>query len=113
LTTPVGASIGLTEIEARLVYGKDLYVLQSFEATHNLEFYKVLYRHNGEIVGAHFIGELAQELIASVAIIMGQNLKVLALRGIEGTVINEICQEISTCILSRNRNSAWFKLFSW
>jgi pyruvate/2-oxoglutarate dehydrogenase complex dihydrolipoamide dehydrogenase (E3) component len=115
LTTPEIASIGLTEIEARLRYGKDLYILQT--PIHDFEFYKVLYRGNGEIVGAHFIGDRSEELLESMAIMMNQKLKVFALKGIEGGVITAICQEISTTILiknlARNWKSFWFKLFIW
>jgi pyruvate/2-oxoglutarate dehydrogenase complex dihydrolipoamide dehydrogenase (E3) component len=115
LTTPEIASIGLTEIEARLRYGKDLYILQT--PIYDLKFYKVLYRGNGEIVGAHFIGDRSEELLTAIAIMMHQKLKVFAVKGIEGGAINAICQEISTNILiknlAKNWKSLWFKLFSW
>jgi len=113
LTSPVVASIGLSEIDARLLFGQDLYVVQSYAQSDDLGFYKVLYRGNGEIVGAHFVGDRAQELLASMAIIMNQKLKIFDLKGLESGVIYELCQEISTNILTKNWQSLWFKLFNW
>ncbi len=117
LTKPVVASMGLTEIDARLRYGRDLYMLQSFRQKHeqsnDLEFYKVLYRGNGEIVGAHFIGDRARELLSSMAIIMQNKIKLSNINSIEGGLILEICQEISTSILIKNWRSPWYKLFRW
>jgi|GEM_PF-858855 len=113
LTNPPIASIGLSEIDGRLRYGKDLYVLQSFEQTNDLQFYKILYRGNGEIVGAHLIGDRAQELLGSVAIMMQKKIKVTDLQlGFDSGAIAEICQEISSQIRAKNWKSFWFKLFS-
>jgi pyruvate/2-oxoglutarate dehydrogenase complex dihydrolipoamide dehydrogenase (E3) component len=113
LTSPVVASIGLSEIDARLLFGQDLYVVQSYAQSDDLGFYKVLYRGNGEIVGSHFVGDRAQELLTSMAIIMNQKLKVFDLKGLASGVIYELCQEISTNILVKNQRSLWFKLFNW
>jgi len=112
LTSPVVASIGLSEIDARLGFGQDLSVVQGYTYA-DLQFYKVLYRGDGEILGAHFVGNHAQDLLAAIAIIMNQKLKVFDLKGLESGVIYELCQEISTNILIRKQRSLWFKLFKW
>lgn len=112
LMNPVAASIGEHEIAARLRYGKDLYVSQSFEQGDNFQFYKVLYRRNGQIVGADFIGDRSEELLASVAIMMERKLKVSDLKGIEVGAIANLCQEISANLWAKNWGSFWFRLFS-
>jgi pyruvate/2-oxoglutarate dehydrogenase complex dihydrolipoamide dehydrogenase (E3) component len=111
LTAPVVASIGLSEIDARLHFGQDLYVVQSYTQRDDLEFHKVLYRGNGEIVGAHFVGNHAQELMASMAIIMNQKLNISDIKGVG--VVSELCQEIASNILIKRQRSLWFKLFNW
>jgi pyruvate/2-oxoglutarate dehydrogenase complex dihydrolipoamide dehydrogenase (E3) component len=113
LTIPNAASIGFTEIAARLRYGKDLNVIQSHEA--NLGFYKILWHsreHSPEIVGAHFVGDRSHELITAIALLMGRKLKSADLRGIEG-IVRELCQEILDVNLVKNWKSLWYKLFNW
>ncbi len=112
LTIPVVASIGENEIAARLRYGKDLQILQGYEQGDNLQFSKVLYRSNGQIVGAHLVGDRAEELLASVAIIMERKLKVSELMGIEVGALSTLCQEISANLWAKNWRSFWFRLFS-
>lgn len=77
-TNPEAAMIGMTEITARLQYGKDLYVLrQSFsELGLGIGLCKMLVRGNGKIVGAHIVGKGAKELIATIAIAMHSHLKI-------------------------------------
>jgi pyruvate/2-oxoglutarate dehydrogenase complex dihydrolipoamide dehydrogenase (E3) component len=73
-TTPQLAHVGMTEISARLRYGKDVYTLR-----HNYEdfgFCKLLCRKNGEILGASVVGDGADNAIATVAIAINSKLKI-------------------------------------
>jgi pyruvate/2-oxoglutarate dehydrogenase complex dihydrolipoamide dehydrogenase (E3) component len=113
LTVPRAASVGLTEITARLRYGKDLNVIQSHEP--NLGFYKILWHNQGhsqEIVGAHFVGDRDFEHLTAIAILMGKKLKPDDLRGVQG-IVGELCQEILDVNLVKNWKSFWYKLFEW
>ncbi|AFY74433.1 pyruvate/2-oxoglutarate dehydrogenase complex, dihydrolipoamide dehydrogenase component [Synechococcus sp. PCC 7502] len=111
-TQPQLASIGLSELAARLQYGKNVYVWQRYSQSDGGEFYKVLYRDNGEIVGAHFMEAYAQELLASVAIMIHKKIKVTDVANLPNGAIAELCQEISTEIWARNWKSLWFRLRS-
>lgn len=88
-TDPEVARVGLSEAEAKQRYGDDVYVLkQDFagvdrartEAANN-GFAKIITRGNGEILGAHFIGPSAGELIHEVVMAMANKMKVSALTG--------------------------------
>ncbi|MEE3716579.1 FAD-dependent oxidoreductase [Tumidithrix elongata RA019] len=73
-TLPQLAHLGMTEVDARLRYGKNLYALRHHYD--DFGFCKLLCRQNGEIVGASIVGDCAGELIETVAIAMHTKLKI-------------------------------------
>jgi pyruvate/2-oxoglutarate dehydrogenase complex dihydrolipoamide dehydrogenase (E3) component len=86
-TDPEVARVGLTESEAKQKYGADVYILnQEYAGVDRAQaeaattgFAKIIVRGNGEILGAHLVGESAGELIHEMVFAMSQNLKVSAL----------------------------------
>jgi pyruvate/2-oxoglutarate dehydrogenase complex dihydrolipoamide dehydrogenase (E3) component len=88
-TDPELARVGLTEAEAWQTY-KDVTVLkhefaevdraQAEAATQG--FAKLICRSNGEILGAHLVGEAAGELLHEIVLAMNYKLPVSALTGI-------------------------------
>ncbi|MFE1748631.1 dihydrolipoyl dehydrogenase family protein [Coleofasciculus sp. H7-2] len=84
---PMLARVGLTEVQARRQYGKDVLVLRQYFKTvaaaqilgEITGFCKILVRRNGEILGATLVGMEAGELMGAIAIAMRQKIKVDAL----------------------------------
>jgi pyruvate/2-oxoglutarate dehydrogenase complex dihydrolipoamide dehydrogenase (E3) component len=89
-TDPELARVGLTEEEARKIYGQDIYVLkQDFAGVDRAQaeaatkgFAKIITNSQGYILGAHLVGSSAGELIHEIVLAMANNLKVSALSGI-------------------------------
>ncbi len=87
-TTPQLAWVGLTEFQATRSYGKDVVVVRQFFNTlanahlhhQTTGVYKVITRRNGEILGAHIVGDNANELIGTIALAMNQKLKIQIFR---------------------------------
>jgi pyruvate/2-oxoglutarate dehydrogenase complex dihydrolipoamide dehydrogenase (E3) component len=79
--------VGLTEVQARGRYGKDVFVVrQYFKSLDKAQilgettgFCKIVGRQNGEILGASIVGAEAGELIGAIAFSMRQKLKINAL----------------------------------
>ena len=115
---PSSARVGMTEIEARLSYGQDLFVLQEAPQKADPEFCKLLCRRNGKIVGAHAVGSNASELIETVAIAMHAKLNVYQLGRMadasSGT-ITQLAAQLDRQIYSRSiGRQAWLeKWFNW
>jgi pyruvate/2-oxoglutarate dehydrogenase complex dihydrolipoamide dehydrogenase (E3) component len=119
---PPTASVGMTEMEARLQYGKDLFTLhtppQQASQSTDLEFCKLLCRRNGKIVGAHAVGNNALEIIETVAIAMNVKLNVYQLGRLadasSGT-ITQLATQLAQQIYSRNfGRQVWLeKWFNW
>lgn len=86
-TDPTLVRIGLTESQARKLYGNDVLVAQQpvqFLTTAQLSndsngFLKLIASHKGEILGAHAIAPQAQEWIGILALAMQQRLPLKAL----------------------------------
>jgi pyruvate/2-oxoglutarate dehydrogenase complex dihydrolipoamide dehydrogenase (E3) component len=89
-TDPELARVGLTEAEARKKHGKRISVLkQPFSGVDRAQaegatigFAKIITLGNGQILGAHIVGESAGELIHEVVLAMSKKLPVSALTGI-------------------------------
>jgi len=89
-TDPELARVGLSEQQARKIYGNDVYILkQEFAGVDRAQaekatqgFAKIITRSNGEILGAHLVGPSAGELIHEIVLAMKNNLKVSALSSI-------------------------------
>ena len=89
-TDPELARVGLTEQLARERYGDDVQVVKQEYAdvdraqaeAATMGFAKIIVRRNGQILGAHLVGESAGELIAEIVLAMSHNLKISALSGI-------------------------------
>jgi pyruvate/2-oxoglutarate dehydrogenase complex dihydrolipoamide dehydrogenase (E3) component len=114
--------VGMTEMEARLQYGKDLFTLhtppQQASQTTDLEFCKLLCRRNGRIIGAHAVGNNALELIETVAIAMNAKLNVYQLGRLADAsfgTITQLATQLDQQIYSRNLGKqAWLeKWFNW
>jgi pyruvate/2-oxoglutarate dehydrogenase complex dihydrolipoamide dehydrogenase (E3) component len=86
-TDPPLARVGLTELEARQRYGKEVLVLrQDFKSLtlaqirgETTGLCKLVVHRNGSILGAHILGPEASELIAVMALAIRQNLKIEAI----------------------------------
>jgi pyruvate/2-oxoglutarate dehydrogenase complex dihydrolipoamide dehydrogenase (E3) component len=84
---PQLARVGLTETQARLRYGKDVFVVrQYFKSLDKAQllgettgFCKLVGRQNGEILGASIVGPDASELIGAIALAIQQKMKVKAI----------------------------------
>lgn len=84
---PQLARVGLTEVQARGRYGKDVFVVrQYFKSLDKAQilgettgFCKIVGRQNGEILGAVIVGQEASELIGMLAFCIRQKLKVNAI----------------------------------
>ncbi len=111
-TQPAVAYIGLTEIAARLKYGKDLYVLQ-VNQDDQIGMCKLLCRGNGEIIGAHIIGANAPELIETIAIAMNANLKIPQLAEYSDQLISQIAKQLDLIKLGRDRQLRRQSWFEW
>jgi pyruvate/2-oxoglutarate dehydrogenase complex dihydrolipoamide dehydrogenase (E3) component len=115
--SPPSASIGMTEINARLQYGRDLYVLQQTDGE-NPGFYKLLCRRSGKIVGAHAVGTHAIALVETVAIAMHAKLNIYQLSRMADAVTSPIAQiatQLDEQIYSRHLSKQrWLeKWFNW
>jgi len=83
LTQPNFARVGLNFESAQKLYGKDLYVVTEYFrdtdrgqiSSSTTGMCKLLIRDNGEIVGCSLIGDRAEELIAFMALMMQQQIK--------------------------------------
>lgn len=84
---PQLARVGLTEAQARRLYGKDVFVVRQYFKTldkaqilgQTTGFCKIVGRQNGEILGALIVGADASELIGAIALSIQQKIKVKAL----------------------------------
>ncbi|NJM28150.1 MAG: hypothetical protein HC856_07790, partial [Pseudanabaena sp. RU_4_16] len=119
---PPTTSVGMTEIEARLKYGQDLFTVhttpQNTSQNADPEFCKFFCRRNGRIIGAHAVGNNALEIIESVEIAMHAKLNVYQLGRMadasSGT-ITQLAAQLDRQIYSRNLGrQAWLeKWFNW
>jgi pyruvate/2-oxoglutarate dehydrogenase complex dihydrolipoamide dehydrogenase (E3) component len=86
-THPEIAWVGLTELQARQQFGRDVVVLhQDFKPLPKAQmrgeatgFCKLIARRNGRLLGAHLVGPDASELIGPIALTLQQNLTLSAL----------------------------------
>ena len=86
-SNPQLARVGLTEVQARQRYGKDVFVARQYFKTldkaqilgDTTGFCKIVGRENGEILGASIVGANASELIGAIALAIRQKLKVNAI----------------------------------
>ncbi|MDY7016124.1 MAG: mercuric reductase, partial [Cyanobacteriota bacterium] len=89
-TSPELARVGLTEEQAKKRYGDNVHVLkQPFSGVDRAQaeaategFAKLIVTEDGDILGAHLVGESAGELIHEIVLAMRHNLKVSSLTGI-------------------------------
>ncbi len=108
-TEPELASLGMTELTARLKYGQDLYVLR--QESVDGEFCKLICRRNGEIVGAHILGDRAQDLISTVVIAKHHKLRVHQLAEIADLIPSTItltAQQYTSHIKQPAWLESWF-----
>ena len=114
---PQLARVGLTEAQARLRYGKEVFVVRQYFKTldkaqllgETTGFCKIIGRQNGEILGASIVGPDASELIGAIALAIRQKIKVGAIADLPqvSPTLSEITQktalEWQRQRLSRNR----------
>jgi pyruvate/2-oxoglutarate dehydrogenase complex dihydrolipoamide dehydrogenase (E3) component len=119
---PLTASVGMTEIEARLKYGQDLFTLlktpQNSLQIADPEFCKLLCHRNGKIIGAHAVGNNALELIETIAISMHAKLNIYQLAQMADAVagtITQLATQLDRQIYTRNLGrQVWLeKWFNW
>lgn len=90
LCDPQLVRVGLTEVQARRRYGKDVFVARQYFKTldkaqlleETTGFCKIVGRLNGEILGASLVGSEASELTGAIALAMRQKIKLKALADI-------------------------------
>lgn len=83
-TNPPLARVGITEAQARMLYGDKIFVTQQYFKTvaqaqilgETTGFCKLIIRGNGEILGAHIIGSEAGELITTIALAIKNKIKI-------------------------------------
>jgi len=86
-SSPELARVGLTEAQARRRYGKDVLAVRQYFKTvdaavirgETTGFCKLIGRRNGQILGATIVGPAASELIGTIALAMGQKIKLVSL----------------------------------
>lgn len=86
-THPQLVRVGLTEVQARKRYGKDVVVLrQSFKTLAKAQIQqeltglcKLIVRQNGTILGAHLVGAEVSELVPAIALAIRHKLKISAI----------------------------------
>ncbi len=114
---PQLARVGLTEAQARLRYGKEVFVVRQYFKTldkaqllgETTGFCKIIGRQNGEILGASIVGPDASELIGAIALAIRQKIKMGAIADLPqvSPTLSEITQktalEWQRQRLSRNR----------
>jgi pyruvate/2-oxoglutarate dehydrogenase complex dihydrolipoamide dehydrogenase (E3) component len=115
-TDPPLVRIGLTEPQARQLYGKDVLVAQqSMKSLQKAQlcddttgFLKLITRRNGKILGAHGIAPQASEWIGIIALAMQQrlNLKALAQLPMPSPTFAELIQRTADQ-LQQERRSEW------
>lgn len=82
-TNPSIARVGMTETQARIRYGKEVWTLkQNFGAIAQAQilgettgFCKLIVRGNGEILGAHLVGNRVGEFIGAIALAIKNKIK--------------------------------------
>jgi pyruvate/2-oxoglutarate dehydrogenase complex dihydrolipoamide dehydrogenase (E3) component len=100
---PQLARVGLTEAQARLRYGKEVFVVRQYFKTldkaqllgETTGFCKIIGRQNGEILGASIVGPDASELIRAIALAIRQKIKVGAIADLPqvSPTLSEITQK--------------------
>ncbi|MGL5875108.1 MAG: dihydrolipoyl dehydrogenase family protein [Xenococcaceae cyanobacterium] len=77
------ARVGMTETQARRRYGQDVYVARQYFKNNakalitgeTTGLCKLVIRTDGKILGAHIVGEEAEELIGAIALVMANKIK--------------------------------------
>jgi pyruvate/2-oxoglutarate dehydrogenase complex dihydrolipoamide dehydrogenase (E3) component len=77
------ARVGMTEVQAKRRYGKDVYVARKYFKNNakalitgeTTGLCKFLVRADGKILGAHIVGDDAEELISAIALAMTNKIK--------------------------------------
>lgn len=102
---PQLARVGLTEAQARSLYGADVLVLRQYFKTvaaaqlsgETTGFCKLVVLRNGEILGASLVGPQAGELINVIALAINQRLKVDAIVNLAPVIpaMSEIFDQIA------------------
>jgi len=88
-TQPNLVSLGMTEIQAKLKYGKDITtMIQKLPDG----IAKIICRGNGEILGIHSLGLEAKQITESVAIAIAQKLKIQNLTNSSG-ILTEFARQ--------------------
>jgi pyruvate/2-oxoglutarate dehydrogenase complex dihydrolipoamide dehydrogenase (E3) component len=98
-TNPTLARVGMTEVEARTKYGKDVWVIkQNFKRIaiaqllgETTGFCKLIVKNNDEILGAHIIGSQAEEFIGIIAVTIKKKIK---LNSFLNSFPNDTCSNI-------------------
>ena len=115
-TQPQLARVGLTEVQARRIYGSDVVILrQHFKTVAAAQIQdritgtcKLIVRRNGEILGAAVVGSQAGEIINSIALAIASKLKVNAIASLApvypsfSEILHQIAVEYRGARIERN-----------
>lgn len=126
-SNPPLARVGLTEVQARRQYGKDVWVSRQYFKTlpkallvnEMTGLCKIIARSNGKILGASIVGAEANELIHAIALAMRHGLKVSAIAQLPmlspsfSEIVQQTAHEWNCQRLNRNKTlqnflEGWF-----
>ena len=121
-THPQFVRVGLTEVQARKRYGKDVVVLrQSVKTLAKAQIRqeltglcKLIVRRNGTILGAHLVGAEVSELVPAIALAIRKNIKINAIA--ELPVLSPTFAEIlqaTAASWKRDRTTRWQDWREW
>lgn len=112
-TNPTLARIGLTEPEAKELYGRDVVILQqSLQPLPKAQIQqtllglcKLIVRRNGEILGAHCLAPDAEEWISTIALVIKHRVKLGAIDA--STVLTPSFSETLTHLIRQWNQQRW------
>jgi pyruvate/2-oxoglutarate dehydrogenase complex dihydrolipoamide dehydrogenase (E3) component len=102
-TQPNLVSLGITEINAKLKYGKDVTIMVQ-KLPDGIA--KIICRSNGEILGIHSLGLEAKQITESVAIAMTQKLKIQSLANSSG-ILSQFARQFHQQRSKKNNDLSW------
>jgi len=116
-TEPQIARVGMTEAQAKRRYGDEVFVGEQYFKTNAQAiildkitgYCKIIVRRNGEILGACIVGEMAGELIGTLALAMSKKMKLKEITNLHfpsptlSEIIPQTALELQRNLLQQNK----------
>lgn len=116
-TEPQIARIGMTEAQAKRRYGEEVFIGEQYFKTNSQAiildkitgYCKLIVRSNGEILGGCIVGEMAGELIGTLALAMSKKMKLKAITNLHfpsstlSEIIPQTALELQRNLLKQNK----------